>query len=426
MCSVGWMAEGDALGHVDAEVLQALRLVRVVGHQPHRLDAEVAQHLGRGAVVAGVGGQAEVEVGVDGVAAAVLQLVGLQLGDEADAASLVAAEVDHHSPALGDDRPQRLVELGTAVAALAAEDVAGQALAVDAGQHRLAVRDGARHVAVRQRDVLAVVDGDPVAVGGELAVPGGQPGLGDALDVALVAAAVAHQVLDRDHREAVLVGELPQLRGPLHRAVVVDDLDEHAGGREAGQPGEVDRCLGVPAAHQHAALAVAQREHVARAGELPRLGRGVGQRPRGAGAVGGADPGGDAVAGVDGDRVGRAQLVLVVGRHQRDLEPLEHVARHRHADDAAGVADGEGHQLGGRLRGGEDDVALVLPVLVVHHDDGLAGGDVGDGLLDGVEAHAVVRAHADTASVLRSGSVVSTTVRLARTQTTKPITTNTA
>ena len=89
--------------------------------------------------MAGVGGQAEVEVGVDGVATAVLQLVGLQLGDEADAASLVAAEVDHHSPALGDDRPQRLVELGTAVAALAAEDVAGQALAVDAGQHRLAL-----------------------------------------------------------------------------------------------------------------------------------------------------------------------------------------------------------------------------------------------------------------------------------------------
>ena len=169
-----------------------------------------------------------------------------------------------------------------------------------------------RDVAVRQRDVLAVVDGDAVAVGGELAVPGGQPGLGDALDVALVAAAVAHQVLDRDHREAVLVGELAQLRGPLHRAVVVDDLDEHAGGREAGQPGEVDGRLGVPAAHQHAALAVAQREHVARAGQLPRLGRGVGQRPRGVGAVGGADAGGDAVAGVDRDRVGRAQLVLVV------------------------------------------------------------------------------------------------------------------
>ena len=86
----------------------------------------------------------------------------------------------------------------------------------------------------------------------------------------------------------------------------------------------------------------------------------------------------DAVAGVDGDRVGRAQLVLVVRRHQRDLEPVEHVAGHRHADHAAGVPDGEGHQLGRRLGGGEDDVALVLAVLVVDDDDAPAGRDVGD------------------------------------------------
>ena len=38
------------------------------------------------------------------------------------------------------------------------------------------------------------------------------------------------------------------------------------------------------------------------------------------------------------------------------------------------------------LRGGEDQVALVLAVLVVDDDHGLAGRDVGDGALDGVEA----------------------------------------
>ena len=78
-------------------------------------------------------------------------------------------------------------------------------------------------------------------------------------------------------------------------------------------------------------------------------------------------------------------LSLVVRRHQRDLEPVEHVGRHRHADHAAGVADRERHQLRRRLAGGEDQVALVLAVLVVDDDDGLAGGDVGDRPLDGVE-----------------------------------------
>ena len=65
----------------------------------------------------------------------------------------------------------------------------------------------------------------------------------------------------------------------LHGAVVVDDLDEHAGRGEPGEPGQVDGGLGVAAPDEHAALAVAQREDVAGPGDLPRLGRGVGQRP---------------------------------------------------------------------------------------------------------------------------------------------------
>ena len=39
--------------------------------------------------------------------------------------------------------------------------------------------------------------------------------------------------------------------------------------------------------------------------------------------------------------------------------------------------------LGGRGIGGDDEVAPVLPVVVADHDDGLAGGDGPDGLLDG-------------------------------------------
>ena len=42
-------------------------------------------------------------------------------------------------------------------------------------------------------------------------------------------------------------------------------------------------------------------------------------------------------------------------------------------------------QLRGGQLGGEDQIALVLPVLVVDHDDGPARGDLGDRELDGVE-----------------------------------------
>ena len=250
-----------------------------------------------------------------------------------------------------------------------------------------------------------------------------QAGLGDPLDMALVPAAVADEVVDRDHRQAVLVRELPQLGRTLHRAVVVDDLDQHTRGGQPGQLGQVDGRLGVAAAHEHPALPVAQWEDVSGARQVPRLGRGVGQGACGVGAVGSADAGADAVARVDRDRVGGAQLVLVVRGHQRDLEPLEHVAGHRHADHAAGVADRERHQLGRGPGGGEDDVALVLTVLVIDDHDGLAGRDVGDGPLHRVEPDA----HAGTSSRWGSPvSEVSTTVRLARHQTKNPMTTKTA
>ncbi len=357
-----------------------------------------------------VGRQPEVEVGVDRVAAVVLEGVGPELGDQPDAAPLVAAEVDHDAAAGGDDALQRLVELGAAVAPLGAEHVTGQALGVHPRQHRL--RPG--QVAVHESEVLGVVDRREIAVRRELAVPGRQPGLCDAADQALGAVAVADQVLDRDHRQSVLVGERPQLGGALHRAVVVDHLDQHPGRSEPGEPGQVDRRLGVAAPRQHAALVVAQREDVAGPGDLPRLGGRVGQHAGGVGSVGGADAGGDPVAGVDRDRELGAHLVAVVWRHQRDLEPVEHVGRHRHAHHPAAVPDRERHQLRGRLGGGEDDVALVLSVLVVDDDHGLAGGDVGDRALDGVQTDG----HASTSS-----SAGSRSARLARSQTTKPQTT---
>ena len=70
----------------------------------------------------------------------------------------------------------------------------------------------------------------------------------------------------------MLLAELHEVGDAGHGAVVVDDLAEHAGRVEAGQAGEVDGGLGVAGPLEHAALAVAQREDVARAGRGRRGG----------------------------------------------------------------------------------------------------------------------------------------------------------
>ena len=63
------------------------------------------------AVLARVGREAELDVRLDGVAALVLQRVRAQLVAEADAAALVAAQVDDDALALGGDALEREVEL---------------------------------------------------------------------------------------------------------------------------------------------------------------------------------------------------------------------------------------------------------------------------------------------------------------------------
>jgi len=74
-----------------------------------------------------------------------------------------------------------------------------------------------------------------------------------------------------------------------------------------------------------------------------------------------------------------------MGGHLGQVEPVEFGLAHRHADDAAGVTDHEGEELGGGQAGGEDDVALVLTVRVIDDDGGAAGRDIRDGPLDVVQ-----------------------------------------
>src|SRR5439155_1953967 len=146
--------ERRARDHVDAVGLEPHDLLRVIGEQPHAPDAEVAQDLGADAVVPEVFLEAELEVGLDGVASLVLERVGTDLVGEADAAPLLV-EVDDDAAAGHRDLLERLAELVAAVAALGAEDVAGQALGMQPDQH-VAV---ALHVAEHEGHVLMLVDG---------------------------------------------------------------------------------------------------------------------------------------------------------------------------------------------------------------------------------------------------------------------------
>jgi len=231
------------------------------------------------------------------------------------------------------------------------------------------------HLAVEDRAV-----GDAV----EVAPLGGDRGFGQPGDELLGLAPEADQVGDGDEEQAVLGGEALEVGHALHlRAVLGHELAEHAGGGEAGEPGEVDGGLGVAGPLQHAALPGDERGDVAGAGQVGAAGGRVDQAADGAGPVRGGDPGGGAVAEVDGHGEGGAHALGVDRDHERQVELPGPVGRDRGADEAAGVADEEGDGLRGGVLGGHDEVALVLPVLVVGDHDDLAPGDGVDGLGNG-------------------------------------------
>ena len=110
-------------------------------------------------------------------------------------------------------------------------------------------------------------------------------------------------------------------------------------------------------------------------------------------AVGGGDAGGDAFAGLDGLGKGGAEARGVLLRHGEEAQVVGALLGEGEADEAAAVARHEVDGFGGDELGGQGEVALVLAVLVVDHDDHAAGtnlvqgaGDAGKG---GVEGRAV-------------------------------------
>ena len=159
----------QALGDVDAAVAHGLQFFRIVGQQAHGSDAEMIVNVLGDGKVAGIDRQAERKVGFDGVHALILQGVGADFVDQADAAAFLA-QIDDNAAAFGLHRAHGSLKLGAAVAFLRCQRVAGQAFGVDAREHGGAVAP----VAHGQGDVFLAAAAVFKTVHGEHAVFGGQ------------------------------------------------------------------------------------------------------------------------------------------------------------------------------------------------------------------------------------------------------------
>ena len=290
--------------------------------------------------------------------------------------------IDQGPGALGLDGPQGRFELEAAVAPQRAEDISGEALAVDADECLAGIGDGPAGLVQPADGTLAQGDvrlgADLRLVGDQVKGAGGQGyvELHRPADEPVAPQAVADEVGDAAHLQPVGGAELLQVRHPGHGAVLVHDLADDGHGLQPGQAGQVHRPLGLAGADQHPAVACSQREDVPGADEVARLGvvpAGQLHRP---GPVGRRYAGGDARAGVDGHGEGRAEARGVLRGLRVQAQGVGLLVGHGQADQPAPVAGHEVDDLGGDLLGCADQIPLVLACLVVHQHDQSAGTDV--------------------------------------------------
>jgi len=149
-----------------------------------------------------------------------------------------------------------------------------------------------------------------------------------------------------------------------------------------GERHQIDRGLGVARPDQNAAVARPEWEHVPGSAQVIAACVRVGECAQCAGAICGRHPG-SAVAVVDGDGERGCVRVGVVVDHLGEVQCLCPFGGHGGAQDPGGVPDDEGDLFRRGGRGRHDEVALVLPVGIVHHDNHLTGRDGRDGPLDG-------------------------------------------
>ena len=133
---VGGDFDRHVLHDFESIPFQSHTLHRVVGQQTYFADADFSEDLSTHTIVAQVGVETEVNVGIDGVKPLLLQFVGGNLVHQSDASSFLN-EIDHCTLALLLDELHGLVELFSAVATLTGKDVACGTTRVHAHQHGL-------------------------------------------------------------------------------------------------------------------------------------------------------------------------------------------------------------------------------------------------------------------------------------------------
>ena len=111
------------------------------------------------------------------------------------------------------------------------------------------------------------------------------------------------------------------------------------------------------------------------ADKIARSGIVIGKRAAGRGALFGGNAGGCAMPVVNRDCEGGAVRRIVMRHHRIQPQAARLLGRDRRANDAAGMADDEGHFLRRAKRCCNNQVALAFAVVIIGHNQNFTAGE---------------------------------------------------
>ena len=205
--TVGRHLDGYIFYDLQAVCFQTDTLSRIVGHQPHLMDMEMTKHLRATTIIALVGLEAKVDIGIYGVHTLLLKLIGSNLVHQADTPTLLL-HINDDALAFLLDHLHGLVELLATVATHAAQDITGCTGRVDTHEDGLVVLP----FSLDERHMLQTVAGLAERDQTEMTIGGWEINLLTDFYAGFFAETIGDKVLDRDDTKSPFLGLLLQRR----------------------------------------------------------------------------------------------------------------------------------------------------------------------------------------------------------------------
>ena len=192
---------------------------------------------------------------------------------------------------------------------------------------------------------------------------------------------VRNQILNRDYPQTITLCELHQIRHSRHRSVLIHNLHQSPRRIKPRQASQINRCLRMPRPFQHTILLSIQRIDVSRPSESTRSRRPISQSPDRSSPIRSRNPRRTTLQLIDRNRKRRTENRSIIDNLMLQLQFPATRHRYRSAKHPPCMLQHEVNLLRSYHFRSNNQVSLILPILIIDHDNEITLFEILDSLL---------------------------------------------